>query len=182
MPSVGVNVAVIQEGKILLTKPDDFQIWCLPSGGVEEGESLAEAAIRETKEETGIDVELTRLVGVYSRLGVFGLPDGHAVLYEGRPIGGELTLQSGETIDVRYFTIDEIPYELAFAHKQRIADAIKGIQGVSVRQQIKFAGRPAHSRKELLELMKTSGLSPAEFYMQSVKDAEIIEVIEVGHP
>lgn len=179
MPNVAVNVAVIHDGKILLTKRDDFQVWCLPSGGVEEGESLAEAAIRETKEETGIDVELTRLIGVYSRLG--GLPDVHVVLYEGRPIGGELTLQPGETIDVRYFAIDEIPYDLAFAHKQRIADAINGIQIVSVRQQIKFPGRPAFSRKELLELMKTSGLSPAEFYMQRIKDAEIMEIVEVGH-
>ena len=181
MPNVAVNVAVIHQEKILLTKRDDFHVWCLPSSGVEAGESLAEAAIRETKEETGIDVELTRLVGVYSRLGVFGLPDGHAVLYEGTPIGGELTPQPGETIDVRYFAIDEIPYDLAFAHKQRIADAINGIQIVSVRQQIKFPGRPAFSRKELLELMKTSGLSPAEFYMQRIKDAEIMEIVEVGH-
>jgi ADP-ribose pyrophosphatase YjhB (NUDIX family) len=179
MPNIAVNVAVIHDGKILLTKRDDFHVWCLPSGGVEEGESLAEAAIRETKEETGIDVELTRFVGVYSRLG--GLPDGHAVLFEAKPIGGELTLQPGETIDVRYFAFDEIPNEMAFAHKQRIADAMNGVQGVSVRQQIKFLGRPAYSRKELLELMQESGLSPAEFYMQRIKDAEINEVVEVGH-
>ena len=69
MPGIAANVAVIQDGKILLTKREDFEVWCLPSGGVEDGESLAEAAIRETKEETGVDVELTRLVGVYSRLG-----------------------------------------------------------------------------------------------------------------
>ncbi len=68
MPGLAVNVAVIHEGKILLTKREDFETWILPSGGVEEGESLAQAAIRETKEETGLDVELTRLVGVYSRL------------------------------------------------------------------------------------------------------------------
>jgi ADP-ribose pyrophosphatase YjhB (NUDIX family) len=179
MPNVAVNVAVIHEGKILLTKRDDFHVWCLPGGGVEEGESLAEAAIRETKEETGIDVELTRLVGVYSRLG--GLPDGHAVLYEAKPIGGELTSQPGETIDVRYFAFHEIPNEIAFAHKQRIAAAMNGVQGISVRQQIKFLGRPAYSRKELLELMQESGLSPEEFYMQRIKDAEINEVVEVGH-
>lgn len=65
MPNITVHVAVIHEGKTLLTKRDDFQAWCLPSGGVEEDESLAEAAIRETKEETGIDVELTRLAGVW---------------------------------------------------------------------------------------------------------------------
>jgi ADP-ribose pyrophosphatase YjhB (NUDIX family) len=179
MPNVTVNVAVIHEGKILLTKRDDFHVWCLPSGGIEEGESLAEAALRETKEETGIDVELTRLVGVYSRLG--GLPDVHAVLYEAKPIGGELTSQPGETIDVRYFAFNEIPSEIAFAHKQRIADAMNGVQGVSVRQQIKLLGRPAYSRKELLELMQESGLSPKEFYMQRIKDAEINEVVEVGH-
>ena len=93
MPGVAVNVAVIHEEKILLTKREDFEVWCLPSGGVEEGEFLAEAAIRETKEETGVDVELTRLVGVYSRLG--GMPDVHAVLYEARPIGGELQITTG---------------------------------------------------------------------------------------
>src|SRR3990172_12835056 len=124
MPGIAVNVAVIHEGKILLTKREDFEVWCLPSGGVEDGESLAEAAIRETKEETGVDVELTRLVGVYSRLG--GMPDIHAVLYEAKPIGGELRLQPGETIEVKYFTFGELPNEIAFAHKKRIAAAVNG--------------------------------------------------------
>lgn len=179
MPNIAVNVAVIHEGKILLTNRDDFQVWCLPSGGVEEGESLAEAAIREIKEETGVDVELTRLVGVYSCLG--GLPDVHVVLYEAKPTRGELTRQPGETIDVRYFAFDEFPNQMAFAHKQRIADVINRVQGVSVRQQIKFLETSTHSRKELLELMKKSGLSPTEFYMQIIKDAEIMEVVEVGH-
>jgi 8-oxo-dGTP pyrophosphatase MutT (NUDIX family) len=55
MSNLGVNVAVIQDGKILLTQREDFETWILPSGGVEEGESLAQAAIRETKEEAGLD-------------------------------------------------------------------------------------------------------------------------------
>ncbi|HEX9332424.1 MAG TPA: NUDIX domain-containing protein [Anaerolineales bacterium] len=50
MPNLAVNVAVIQEGKILLTKRADFETWILPSGGVEDGESLAQAAIGETME------------------------------------------------------------------------------------------------------------------------------------
>src|SRR5574341_58002 len=120
MPGIAVNVAVIHEEKILLTKREDFEIWCLPSGGVEEGESLTEAAIRETKEETGVDVELTGLVGVYSRLG--GMPpDVHAILFAGRPIGGEIKTQPGETIEVAYFSSDELPEEIAFGHKKRIA-------------------------------------------------------------
>ena len=67
MPFLTVCVVVIEEEKVLLTKRDDFHIWCLPSGGVEDGETVVEAAIRETKEETGIDVKITRMVGIYSR-------------------------------------------------------------------------------------------------------------------
>ena len=52
MPGLAVIVAVIDNNKILLTKREDFEVWCLPGGGVEDGESLAEAGIREAKEET----------------------------------------------------------------------------------------------------------------------------------
>ena len=180
MPTVAVNVAVIHEGKILLTKRNDFHVWCIPGGGVEEGESVAEAAIRETKEETGMDVELTRLIGVYSRLG--GIPDVnvHAVLYEARPIGGKLRIQPGETLEVRYFSSDELPQEMFFGHPKRIADVLCGAQGISVRQQTTYTGEPALSRKEIVDLMEQSGLSPQEFYMQRIKSAEINETVEVG--
>src|SRR5512145_3553655 len=116
MPNLAVNVAVLHEGKILLTQREDFETWILPSGGVEDGESLAQAGIRETKEETGLDVELTRLVGVYSRMGG-GMHDVHAVLYTAKPIGGELRTQPHETIEVDYFRFDELPEEMLFGHK-----------------------------------------------------------------
>ncbi|MEB2334173.1 MAG: NUDIX domain-containing protein, partial [Anaerolineaceae bacterium] len=107
MAGLAVNVAVIHEGKILLTQREDFETWILPSGGVEDGESLAQAAIRETKEETGLDVELTRLVGVYSRLS--NMSPVHAVLFSAKPIGGEIRCQEGETIAVEWFSFDSIP-------------------------------------------------------------------------
>jgi ADP-ribose pyrophosphatase YjhB (NUDIX family) len=177
MPGIAVNVVVIREGKVLLTKREDFEVWCLPSGGVEEGESLAEAAIRETKEETGIDVKLTRLVGVYSRLG--GMPDVHAVLYEAKPIGGKLRLQPGETIEVRYFAVDEIPNEIAFAHKKRIADAFHGKSGMSVKQEIKTIGSVVADRNELYALRDQSGLSRLQFYLERIEGSETKETIEV---
>ncbi len=62
---LGVTVAVIDEDRILLTKREDFEVWCLPGGGVDPGESVAQAAIREAREETGLEVQLTRLVGIY---------------------------------------------------------------------------------------------------------------------
>lgn len=178
MPGVAVNVAVIQDGKILLTKREDFEIWCLPSGGVEEGESLAEAAIRETKEETGIDVELTRLVGVYSRLG--GLPDLHAALYEARPIGGEIRLQPGETIQVEYFPIDDLPEEITFGHVKRIADAVNGRSGMSVKQEFNLHGGEKIDREELYARRDRSGLSRKQFYYQFIEGREPREAVELG--
>jgi 8-oxo-dGTP diphosphatase len=178
MPGIAVNVAVIQEEKILLTKREDFEVWCLPSGGVEEGESLAEAAIRETKEETGVDVELTRLVGVYSRLG--GMPDVHAILFAGKPVGGEIKTQPGETIEVAYFSLEELPQEIVFGHKKRIIDALKGINGISVRQEIKGPDRKRLTRNELYELRDQSGLSRQQFYLQRIEQAIIKEIVEVG--
>jgi 8-oxo-dGTP diphosphatase len=176
MANVAVNVAVIYEGKILLTRREDFEVWCLPSGGVEEGESLAEAAIRETKEESGVQVELTKLVGVYSRLG--GMPDVHAVLYAGRPVGGELKTQPGETIDVAYFPFDELPDDIAFGHRKRIYDAVHEVNGISVRQEL-HTSEEILSRKELYAKRDRSGLTRKEFYLQQIRQAEIIEKVEV---
>jgi ADP-ribose pyrophosphatase YjhB (NUDIX family) len=54
MPSLGVNIAVIQDGQILLTQREDFEVWCLPGGEVDACESIAQAAVREALEETGL--------------------------------------------------------------------------------------------------------------------------------
>jgi len=180
MPNVAVNVAVIHEGKILLTKREDFEIWILPSGGVEDGESLAQAALRETKEETGLNVELTSLVGVYSRLS--NMSPAHIVLFVARPIGGEIKCQPGETIAVEWFAFDEIPTPLSLGHKKRIKDAVEGAGGVVVLQEINLPAMPAKiTQKELYELRDRSGLSRQEFYLQMVENVEINEVVEVDN-
>jgi len=178
MPGLAVIVAVIDDGKILLTKREDFEVWCLPGGGVEEGESLAEAGIREAKEETGLDVELTRLVGVYSRMGG-GMHDVHAVLYAAKPIGSQLKLQPGETIEVAYFPFDQLPEELLFGHRKRISDAINHVNGISVRQEIKMNDSKQYTRKDIYEARDRSGLSRQQFYLQRMIGAEVNEVVEV---
>ena len=179
MTGIAVNVAVILEGKILLTKREDFETWILPSGGVEDGESVAQAAIRETKEETGLDVELTRLVGVYSRLGT--LAGVHAVLFAAKPIGGTIRCQEGETIAVEWFAFNAIPGPLSVGHKKRIEDAISGISGVAVLQENFLPASPSEKLtwQELIKLRDKSGLPRQEFWLHLVNQAAMREEIEV---
>ena len=179
MPGLAVNVAVIHNNKILLTQREDFETWILPSGGVEEGESIAQAAIRETKEETGLDIELTSLVGIYSRLG--NMSPVHAVLFVAKPIGGGIKCQEGETIAVEWFSFDQIPSPLSAGHKKRIEDAIAGITGTVVLQEIKVPTLPEEvTRIELLELRDRSGLSRQEFYLQLAEEMIVREKMEVS--
>jgi len=181
MPILATIVAIIDNGKILLTKREDFEVWCLPGGSVEEGESVAEAGVREAKEETGLDVELTSLVGVYSRVGGMW-NDVHAILFRARPVGGELKLQPGETVEVAYFPFDDLPKEILFGHQQRIADAIVNISGIAMKQELNLPDENKLTRKELYELRDRSGLSRQKFYLERIARAEIREIVEVGKP
>ena len=179
MSDLAVNVAVIQDDKILLTQREDFETWILPGGGVEIGESIAEAAIRETKEETGLDVELTSLVGIYSRVGNF--LGGHIVLFTGRNIGGEIKCQAGETIAVEWFPFDKIPSLLSLGHKRRIQDVINGIGGsLCVTQEFNLPNLPKTTeRSELYKLRDRSGLSRQEFYLKLTEGFVYNEKIEI---
>jgi ADP-ribose pyrophosphatase YjhB (NUDIX family) len=179
MPVPAVIVALIDDGKILLTRREDFEVWCLPGGAVEEGESLAEAAIREAREETGLEVELTRLVGVYSRIGGMN-HDVHAILFAARPVGGELKLQQGETIEIKYFPFTEIPDDLLFEHKRRIQDAIHEVSGIAVRQELSLPMESRLTRQELYTLRDQSGMTRKQFYLDRIKQSEINEIVEVG--
>jgi ADP-ribose pyrophosphatase YjhB (NUDIX family) len=180
MSMIAVNVAVLQDNKILLTQRDDFETWILPGGGVEDGESIAQAAIRETKEETGLDIELTKLVGIYSRLGNF--LKGHIVLFIGKQIGGEIKCQPGETIAVEWFTLDQIPSPLTLGHKKRIQDVIDGIGGgTCVSQVFDLQNYPEGiDRKRLYDLRDKSNLSPQQFYKNLIEQIDETEKVEVG--
>jgi 8-oxo-dGTP pyrophosphatase MutT (NUDIX family) len=118
------------QGRVLLTKRRDNGQWCLPSGGVEPGESVAEACEREVLEETGLGVRVKRLVGVYShpdQLTVYSETDKFqivAIHFEAEIISGELGL-SDETSDYGYFTMGEIEgLEMLGRHKERILDSL----------------------------------------------------------
>ena len=128
---LGCSAAIFDErGRILLTKRADNGQWCMPGGGMDSGESAAQACEREVWEETGLTVRVKRLVGVYShpdQLAVYA--DGNkahivALHFEVEVVCGEPGL-SNETTDFGYFTMDEIEtLEMFGRHTVRIMDTL----------------------------------------------------------
>jgi ADP-ribose pyrophosphatase YjhB (NUDIX family) len=115
VPSV-TAVALNEAGEVLLIHKTDNDLWALPGGGVDVGESVANAAVRETKEETGFDVEVTGLVGLYTNPAhVMAYDDGEvrqqfSICFTARIVGGELRTSS-ESKEVAFVTprkLDEL--------------------------------------------------------------------------
>ena len=113
-------VLVDDEQRVLLALWNEgaTPAWMVPGGGVEEGETPEEAAVREVREETGYDVELTRLLGqerffvaAHDRLDGSGRAlDGIRVVFEARIVGGELTHEVGGTTDrAAWIPIADVP-------------------------------------------------------------------------
>jgi 8-oxo-dGTP pyrophosphatase MutT (NUDIX family) len=109
------NVIVVNEsGAVLMIHRTDNDNWALPGGAMDLGESLVDTAVRETKEETGIDCEVTGLVGIYTdpKHVIVYTSDGEArqefsVVFTARPTGGQPT-PSSETRDVVWVERDRI--------------------------------------------------------------------------
>lgn len=175
MANLGVNIAIFQDGKILLTEREDFEVWCLPGGGVDDRESVAQAALREAREETGLDIALTRLIGIYSAPRWLGVGT-HIAVFAARPIGGTLRRQPDEVHDLGFFALDALPEHMMVGQRQRILDAWSGVGGsvVMARDDV-WPFDPSLSRAELYALRDASGLSRRDYYLRHVWD-----VIAVG--
>lgn len=126
-PKVAAGVLVERDGRLLLVRRNHeprMGEWSFPSGFVDAGEVVEEAAVREAWEETGLRVRLDRLLGVYSRRGepvVFVAYAGYAP--EGEPAPGP------EAQDARFFDPDALP-ELAFGHDPAIVAAWRAGSGM----------------------------------------------------
>lgn len=123
-PKVMVDVVIpSEEGVVLIRRgTDPYEgMWALPGGFVEVGETVENAAVREAKEETNLDVELEQLVGVYSE------PDrdprGHnvSVTFLARITGG---VPEAATDAAEVEILDPSEVELAFDHRKILEDAL----------------------------------------------------------
>ena len=114
------------DGSIILIKRGHAPFqgeWAIPGGKMDGDESIEETAIREAKEETGLDVSLTRIVGVYSKADRDPRGRFVSVVYVAKAIGGILKASSDakEFIKTKEFT----KLKLAFDHSKIIADYLK---------------------------------------------------------
>lgn len=109
---VAGTIPVNEHGQVLLVKraiEPRIGTWVFPGGYMDVGETAEEAAMRETMEEANLEVDMLRLVGVYTRVE----PGVVVIVYEARAIS---TAEAGhETSEIRWFHADEIPWpEIAF--------------------------------------------------------------------
>lgn len=120
-----------EHGAILLSHRCDLDIWNLPGGRVEQGESPWEAAVRETREEVGLVVEVERLAGVYSK------PEQSEIVlsFVCRVVGGEMAT-SPEADEHRFFPIPALPPNTSPKQVQRIHDAVPSSQQPVLRDQV----------------------------------------------
>jgi 8-oxo-dGTP pyrophosphatase MutT (NUDIX family) len=128
---LGCSAVIFDETreKVLLTKRADNGLWCLPGGGVDPGESVEETVIREVQEETGLQVRVLRLIGVYSDpnwLVVYNEHDSVQII----ALNFEVVITAGkpglsdETSDLGYYSLKEIDkLDMLLNHHTRIQDA-----------------------------------------------------------
>ncbi|MEW2547910.1 NUDIX domain-containing protein [Streptomyces sp. NPDC047002] len=125
-------VVVDSQQRLLLQRRSDNGMWALPGGAMEIGETLPDCAIRETREETGIDVEIVGLVGTYTNpRHVFSYDDGEvrqefSVCFLARPVGGRMAVSS-ESTDVQWFApADVADLPMVPSIRKRVTDYLSG--------------------------------------------------------
>ncbi len=127
---IGVFGVILHDDKVLLGLRRDIAWWNLPGGGMELGETVDEALCREVLEETGLEVQVGRLVGVYSK------PQKQEVVLTFLcSITGGAPVETEETLECRFFAPDALPPNTLPKHAERIRDAIAGGPEAVVRAQ-----------------------------------------------
>ena len=122
-PKLAVAVVIGREGRVLLglraSHTRNPGTWSFPAGFVERGEKVEDAAVREAREESGLDVRLGPLLGLFSEAG----EEVVLVAYAAEPVDSTAEPLAGDDLlEVRWFALDDLP-PLAFPHDATILAA-----------------------------------------------------------
>ena len=122
VPTVDVVIFIPGQGVVLIARKNPPPGWALPGGFVDYGETVERAAVREAFEETGLEVTLTGILGVYSDPGRDERMHTISVVYTARA-ADPTTLNAGDDArEARVFPLDALPAKLAFDHGQILKD------------------------------------------------------------
>ena len=114
-PGSGQGIVLVQRGE-----PPFKGRWALPAGYIEADESVEQAALRECQEETGLEVELLELFGVYS-FPEGPIQSGIIIFFRARPVGG--TLEAGDDAqEVHVFSPEDLPEDVAFRTHREVLE------------------------------------------------------------
>lgn len=119
--------------RVLLQQRADSGLWGLPGGMMELGESMDETAVREVREETGLEVQVDEFFGIYSkyfaeyRNGDVAQPI--VAAFTAHITGGEIKCDGSETADLGYFPLDSLPEIFCGQHRDILADFAEGRKG-----------------------------------------------------
>lgn len=116
-------------GRVLLQHRGDSNKWGFPGGAIEIGETPEMAVVREYKEETGLDVKVSGFIGIYTDSDM-EYPNGDkahsiCVFYEVIKTGGELKCDEIETVELKYFDLDDMPELFCKQHEEMKRDMLK---------------------------------------------------------
>jgi len=121
-PTVDVVVYLPWKGVVLVERANEPHGWALPGGFVDEGESVEHAAIREAREEIGLDVELTGLLGVYSRPDRDPRRHTLSVVFTSLPRTPDDPTGGDDAKSAVWFALDNLPEPLVFDHAEILRD------------------------------------------------------------
>ena len=129
---LGAAVSLIEDGsgRVLLVKRCDCGKWGIPGGLMEYGETMEQTALREAKEETGLDIAADGLLGVYSGFFSRGSRTQPIVAaFIAHKTGGEMYCDHIETDELEWFGADDLPEIYSEQHKTMLADYFSGKTG-----------------------------------------------------
>jgi len=126
LPTVDIVLVRPGQGVLLVARRNPPRGWALPGGFIDYGESAEDAAVREAREETGLEVRLTGLLGVYSDPGRDPRFHTLSVVFTAEADETAVPLAGDDAGQARFFPLGALPSDMAFDHHRILADFAAG--------------------------------------------------------